>query len=49
VSLTNGNLKHIIQPQAVAAMLHGLGFRQVVDLAEEEVPVSDGHLVSAVV
>ena len=44
-----GNFKHIIQPPAVAAMLHGLGFRQVVDLGEQEIPVSDGHLVSAVV
>jgi len=33
----------------VAAVLHGFGFRQIVDLAEEEVPVSEGHLVSAVV
>jgi O-methyltransferase involved in polyketide biosynthesis len=49
VSLTNGNFKHIIQPQAVAAMLHGFGFRDIVDLKEQEVPVSDGHLVSAVV
>lgn len=49
VSLSGGNFKHIIQPPAVAAMLHGLGFRQIVDLAEKEVPVSDGHLVSAVV
>jgi hypothetical protein len=30
-------------------MLHGFGFRQVVDLAEQEVPVNEGHLVSAVV
>ncbi len=49
VSLPGGNFKYIIQPPAVAAMLHGLGFRQVVDLGEQEVPVSDGHLVSAVV
>ncbi len=48
-SLSGGNFTHIIHPQAVAAMLHGLGFRQVVDLAEQEVPVSEGHLVSAVV
>jgi len=49
VSLPGGNFKHIIQPQALAAMLHGFGFREVVDLAEEEVPVSEGHLVSAAV
>jgi len=49
VSLSGGNCKHIIQPPAVAAMLHGFGFRQIVDLAEQEVLVGDGHLVSAVV
>jgi hypothetical protein len=49
MSLSGGNFKHIIQPPAVTAMLHGLGFRQIVDLTEQEVPVSDGHLVSAVV
>jgi len=49
MSLPSGNFEHIIQPQAVAAILHGLGFRQIVDLPEQEVPVSDGHLVSAVV
>jgi O-methyltransferase involved in polyketide biosynthesis len=49
ISLCGGNFKYMIQPQAVAAMLRGLGFRQIVDLAEQELPVSDGHLVSAVV
>jgi len=49
MSLSGGNFKHIIQPPAVAAMLQGFGFRQIEDLAEQEVPVSDGHLVSAVV
>jgi O-methyltransferase involved in polyketide biosynthesis len=44
VLLADG-LKYLIQPQAVAAMLRGLGFRQIVDLAQS---VSDGHLVSAV-
>jgi hypothetical protein len=48
MSSSGGNFKHIIQPQAVGAMLHGFGFRQIVDLAEQEVPVSEGHLVSAV-
>ncbi len=38
--LPGGNFKHIIQPQAVAAMLHGLGSREIVDLAEQEVPVN---------
>lgn len=41
-----GTIKYLIQPQAVAAMLRGLGFRQMVDLAQS---VSGGHLVSAVV
>ncbi len=46
--LSAESVKYLIQPQAVAAMLRGLGFRQVVDLAVEELPVG-GHLVSAVV
>jgi O-methyltransferase involved in polyketide biosynthesis len=41
-----GTVKYLIQPQAVAAMLRGLGFRQMADFAQS---VSDGHLVSAVV
>ena len=41
-----GTVKYLIQPQAVAAMLRGLGFRQIVDFAQS---VSGGHLVSAVV
>jgi O-methyltransferase involved in polyketide biosynthesis len=49
ISLSGGKVKHLIQPQAVAAMLYGLGFRQVVDLAKQEVLLSDGHLVSAVI
>lgn len=42
-------ISYRIQPQAVAAMLRGLGFRQVQDLAEEGHPLSGGHLVSALV
>jgi hypothetical protein len=49
ISLPAGGVKHFIQPQAVAEMLYGLGFQQIVDLAEREVPVNDGHLVSAIV
>jgi hypothetical protein len=30
------SVKHFIQPQAVAAMLHGLGFQKIVDVAQEE-------------
>ena len=48
ISLPAGRIKHLIQPQAVAAMLYGLGFRQVVDLAKQEL-LSEGHLVSAVI
>jgi hypothetical protein len=44
--LVAGSVIYLIQPQAVAAMLRGLGFRQIVDLAQS---VSGGHLVSAVV
>jgi hypothetical protein len=43
-----GSVKYLIQPQAVAAMLRGLGFQQIVDLAQDETPVSGGHFVSAV-
>lgn len=44
-----GTVKHLIQPQAVAALLRGLGFQKIVDLAQEELSVSGGHLVSALV
>jgi O-methyltransferase involved in polyketide biosynthesis len=49
VSAAGGSIKCFIQPQAVAAMLRGVGFQNIVDLAQEERPVSGGHLVSAVV
>ena len=44
-----GSIKYLIQPQAVAAMLRGLGFQQIVDLGQEELPIGGGHLVSAMV
>lgn len=44
-----GGVKHLIQPQAVAALLRGLGFQRIVDLVQEELPLSGGHLVSALV
>lgn len=47
--MAGGTLKYLIQPQAVAAMLRGVGFRQIVDLAQDEIRESGGHLVSAVV
>ena len=42
-----GRIKHLIQPEAVAAMLSGFGFQKIVDQALEELPIG-GHLVSAV-
>lgn len=53
ISVAGGGVKHRIQPQAVSAMLRGLGFQKILDLAQadlaqEGLPVS-GHLVSAVV
>ena len=44
-----GTVKYLIQPQAVAAMLRGFGFRQMRDLVPEEPAANGGHLVSAVV
>lgn len=44
-----GGIKYLIQPQAVAAMLGGLGFQRIVDLAQEELPPGGGRLVSALV
>jgi O-methyltransferase involved in polyketide biosynthesis len=49
ILVAGGSVNHLIQPQAVAAMLRGLGFQQIVDLAQEELPVSSAHLVSALV
>jgi len=47
ICVAGGSIKHLIQPQAVAAMLRGLGFQKIVDLAWEELAFSGGHLVSA--
>lgn len=44
-----GTIKHLIQPQAVAAMLRGVGFRKIIDLAQEELSLPNAHLVSATV
>jgi len=49
ISEAGGTVRYLIQPQAVAALLRGLGFQSIVDLAHEEQPVSGGHLVSAVI
>ncbi len=49
ISIAGGSVKHLIQPQAVAAMLRGLGFQTVVDLMQGGQPVIGEHLVSAAV
>ncbi len=48
ISLPAGGIKHLIQPQAVKGMLHGLGFQQIVDSAKEEIHLNSRHLISAV-
>ncbi len=47
ISVARGSVKHLIQPQAVTAMLRGFGFQNIVDQAQGELPVSGRHLVSA--
>ena len=49
VLAAGGSVKYRIQPQAVAAMLRGLSFRQIVDRVAEGLPDCGGHLVSALV
>src|SRR5713226_2984379 len=49
IILVGGSVKYLIQPQAVAAMLRGLGFQQIVDLVQVGLPERDGHLISALV
>jgi hypothetical protein len=49
IPAAGGCVKYLIQPQAVAAMLRGLGFQHVLDLAQDGLRVSGGHFVSAVV
>jgi O-methyltransferase involved in polyketide biosynthesis len=49
LSLAGDNVKYLIQPQAVSAMLRSLGFQQIVDLAKQDILVGHGHLVSAVI
>jgi O-methyltransferase involved in polyketide biosynthesis len=40
VLVAGGNVKYLIQPQAVAAMLRGFGFHRILDLAQEDSPVA---------
>ncbi len=42
-------IKHLIQPQAVAAMLRGLGFSTILDFVQEELSLPAEHLLSAIV
>jgi len=49
ITMAGGSVKYLIQPQAVAALLRGFGFERIVDLAQEELPVSGGHLVRAAI
>jgi O-methyltransferase involved in polyketide biosynthesis len=45
----SGAVKYLIQPQAVAALLGGLGFGHMTDHIIEELSPLDGHIVSALV
>jgi O-methyltransferase involved in polyketide biosynthesis len=45
----SGAVKYLIQPQAVAAMLRGLGFGHTIDHVDEEVAQFHRHIVSALV
>jgi O-methyltransferase involved in polyketide biosynthesis len=49
ISMAGGSVKYLIQPQAVTAMLHALGFQRITDLALEGLPPGGGRLVSAAV
>jgi O-methyltransferase involved in polyketide biosynthesis len=49
VSCASGLVKYLIQPQAVAAMLRGLGFQHMTDQLEEEVLPLQSHIVTALV
>ncbi len=44
-----GSVKYLIQPQAVSALLRGVGFRQIVDVMYEGMTATSGRLVSALV
>jgi O-methyltransferase involved in polyketide biosynthesis len=44
-----GNVKYLIQPQAVTALLRGVGFRQIADVIHDGMTATGGRLVSALV
>ena len=47
ISSSDGSVKHLIRPQALAALLRGLGFQKVVDSAKGL--LAGEHLVCATV
>lgn len=47
--MSAAGVQYLIQPQAVVAMLRGLGFQHIVDVTQKELSAGCGHLVSAVV
>jgi len=49
VSCAGDAVKFLTQPQAVAALLRGVGFRHMTDHVDEELSLLDGHIVSALV
>ncbi|MFL6450409.1 MAG: hypothetical protein ACJ746_22415 [Bryobacteraceae bacterium] len=49
VSCAGDAVKYLIQPQAVAALVRGLGFGHMTDHIDEELSPCEGHIVSAVV
>ncbi len=40
-------VKYLIQPQAVTAMLRGVGFQRILDVEQDEYAGSCGRLISA--
>ena len=49
VSCAGDAVKYLIQPQAVAALLRGLGFGHMTDHIDEQLSALNGHVVSALV
>lgn len=48
-SCAGGAVKHLIQPQALTAMLRGLGFNQMTDYFEEKICGNGERIVTALV
>lgn len=47
ITLAGGIVKHFIRPQAVATLLGGLGFENILDLAQDGLALGSVRLVSA--